>query len=77
MVKSKTLKGKKSKTNSKTKKNMASSYQELCKKKYENKTVRGTPKNWAYKKCLQRKDWDRCKSLPPSGWNNMYRYFCE
>jgi hypothetical protein len=43
-------------------------------KKYFNKTVRGTPKNWAYRKCL--KNPERCQTLPPAGYG-MYRYFCE
>jgi hypothetical protein len=43
--------------------------------KYKDKSVRGTPKNWAYNRCKRTKR-KTCKTLPPQGWN-MYRYFCE
>ena len=42
--------------------------------KYKDKIVRGTPKNWAYKKCI--KSGGKCNTLPPAGYG-MYRYFCE
>ena len=43
--------------------------------KYKDKSVRGTPKNWAYNRCRRTRR-KTCKTLPPQGWN-MYRYFCE
>ena len=67
-----------SKVSSKTKKNNSTggkSKTELCSKKYKDKSIRGTPKNWAYNRCLKN-DWERCKKLPPSG-SNMYREFCD
>ena len=48
----------------------------LCSKKYKDKAVRGTPKNWAYNRCIKKNSWERCKNLPPQGWG-MHRYFCE
>ena len=60
---------------SQTKKLYRKTNEELC-KKYKNKSVRNTPKNWAYNKCIKRHNWEKCKKLPPQGWN-MYRYFCE
>lgn len=48
---------------------------ELC-KKYKDKAIRNTPKNWAYNKCIKLNNWERCKKLPPTGMN-MYRDFCE
>ena len=43
-------------------------------KKFKDKTVRGTPKNWAYKKCI--KSCGNCIKLPPAGYG-MYKYFCD
>ena len=66
----------KSKKNNKTKKSSNSnSVKELCSKKYKDKSVRGTPLNWAYKRCIKH-GWEKCKNLPPAGYG-MYRYFCE
>ena len=66
----------KSKQNNKTKKSSNSnSVKELCSKKYKDKSVRGTPVNWAYKRCIKN-GWEKCKNLPPAGYG-MYRYFCE
>ena len=48
---------------------------ELC-KKYKDKSVRNTAKNWAYNKCIKRNNWEMCKKLPPQGYN-MYKYFCD
>jgi len=48
---------------------------ELC-KKYKDKSIRNTPKNWAYNKCIKRNNWEACKTLPPQGWN-MHKYFCD
>lgn len=48
---------------------------ELCKKYFE-KVIRNTPKNWAYNKCIKRNNWERCKNLPPTN-SNMYRDFCD
>jgi len=60
-----------------TKKNEGKNKQkELCKKKYFGKSVRGTPINWAYKRCVKGPSWERCKNLPPAGYG-MHRYFCE
>ena len=77
--KKKTIKSKKNnKSTNKTKKNNSiggKSKTELCGKKYKDKSVRGTPKNWAYNRCLKN-SWDRCKTLPPAG-RNMYRDFCD
>lgn len=58
-------------------KNNVVSRTKIC-SKYKNKSVRKTPTNWAYKKCMKQpiENIDTCKTLPPSGWN-MYRYFCE
>ena len=58
-----------------TKKIYGKSNKELC-KKYLGKSVRGTPKNWAYNKCIKRNKWESCKTLPPAGYG-MHRYFCE
>jgi hypothetical protein len=58
-----------------TKKLYGKTNKELC-KKYKNKSVRTTPKNWAYNKCIKRNNWEMCKKLPPQGWN-MYKYFCD
>lgn len=46
--------------------------------KYKDQSIRGTPKNWAYDKCMKqpKRRLIYCKSLPPKGWN-MYRYFCD
>ena len=46
--------------------------------KYKDQSIRGTPKNWAYNKCMKqpKSRVNNCKRLPPKGWN-MYRYFCE
>ena len=76
--KSSSKSSKSSKTqNNKTKKSSNSnSVKELCSKKYKGKSVRGTPKNWAYNKCIKTNSWERCKNLPPQGWGR-YRYFCE
>ena len=77
----KTRKSKKlSKASSKTKKNSkggkgVKSKTELCSKKYKDKSIRGTPKNWAYNRCVKN-SWERCNKLPPAGMG-MYRYFCE
>ena len=76
--KTKTKVSKKPKQNNKTKtkKNVnGKSNKELC-NKYKNKSVRGTPKDWAYNKCVKTNNWERCKSLPPKGYN-MYKEFCE
>ena len=70
---------KSNKSNKKNKKNNKSSgksVKELCSHKYKDKAVRGTPKNWAYNRCVKRNSWERCKNLPPAGWG-MPRYFCE
>lgn len=69
-----------SKKSSKTKKTSNSntggkSKTDLCSKKYKDKSIRGTPKNWAYNRCVKN-SWDRCSKLPPAGYG-MYRYFCE
>ena len=75
----KTRKSKKvSKKVSKTNKNNTTggkSKTELCSKKYKDKSIRGTPKNWAYNRCVKN-SWERCNKLPPAGMG-MYRYFCE
>ncbi len=47
---------------------------ELC-KKYKDRSVRGTPKNWAYNRCIKAVNWTACKKLPPSGYS-MGRDFC-
>jgi hypothetical protein len=66
----------KTKKNNKTKKSSNSnSVKELCSKKYKDKSVRGTPVNWAYKRCIK-DGWEKCKNLPPAGYG-MYRYFSE
>ena len=46
--------------------------------KYKDKSVRGTKKNWAYKKCMSKSSniVENCKKLPPQGYN-MYKYFCD
>lgn len=46
--------------------------------KYKDKAIRGTPLNWAYKKCMRHPSdrMETCKTLPPNGYG-MYRYFCE
>ena len=46
--------------------------------KYKDKELRGTPVNWAYKRCMRQPTnmIDKCKTLPPSGWG-MYRNFCD
>ena len=62
-------------SNAQTKKIYGKTNEELC-KKYKGKSVRKTPKNWAYNTCVKRKYWQNCKKLPPQGWN-MHRYFCE
>ena len=62
-------------SNTLTKKSYGMSNKDLCSKKYKDKSVRGTPKNWAYNRCLKH-TFERCKTLPPAGWN-MYRSFCE
>jgi hypothetical protein len=58
---------KKSKKNSnKTKKstkknsklNSGKSKKELCAHKYKDKSIRGTPKNWAYNRCMK-DGWER------------------
>ena len=72
--KNKQLRSSKS-SNTKTKKIFGKTTTELC-KKYKDKSIRNTPKNWAYNKCVKRNNWESCKKLPPNGWN-MYRYFCE
>lgn len=59
-----------------TKKLYGKTNEELCKKKYMGKAIRDTPKNWAYNKCIKRNNWERCKKLPPNGWN-MYKWFCD
>ena len=74
--KSKSHKSKSRTKNNKTKKSSGNSVKELCSKKYKDKEVRGTPKNWAYTKCIKKNSWERCKNLPPQGWG-MHRYFCE
>ena len=48
---------------------------DLCAHKYKDKAIRGTPKNWAYNRCMKN-GWERCKNLPPAGYN-MYKEFCE
>jgi len=66
------------KKSNKTKKNNntgVKSKTELCSKKYKDKSIRGTPKNWAYNRCVKN-SWERCKTLPPAGYG-MHRYFCE
>lgn len=60
--------------NSKNSKNSKSNA-ELC-SKYKGKAIRGTAINWAYNKCINRNNWDACKTLPPNGMG-MHRYFCE
>ena len=62
-------------TKTQTKKLYGKTNEELC-KKYKDKSVRDTPKNWAYNKCIKRNNWEVCKKLPPQGWN-MYKYFCD
>ncbi len=62
-------------SNKQSKKMYGKTNEELC-NKYKNKSVRNTPKNWAYNKCIKHNNWEVCKSLPPQGWN-MYRYFCD
>ena len=47
---------------------------ELC-KKYKDRSVRNTPKNWAYNRCIKSVNWSACKKLPPSGYS-MGRDFC-
>ena len=45
--------------------------------KYKNKSIRKTPVNWAFNRCMRSKDPTvKCRTLPPTGWN-MYRYFCD
>ena len=73
--KSKSHKSKSRTKNNKTKKSSGNSVKELCSKKYKDKEVRGTPKNWAYNRCI-RNPWERCKDLPPKGLG-MYKYFCN
>jgi len=65
----------KSKQNKTKKSSNSNSVKELCSKKYKDKSVRGTPVNWAYKRCIK-DGWEKCKNLPPAGYG-MYRYFCE
>ena len=74
----KSKKTKKSKNTTKKISNIANkvSNKELCSKKYLGKSVRGTPKNWAYNRCIKRNKWESCKTLPPAGYG-MHRYFCE
>ena len=60
---------------SQTKKIYGKTNTELC-KKYKDKAIRNTPKNWAYNKCIKRNNWERCKNLPPTN-SNMYRDFCD
>ena len=69
-------KNKSNKSNNKSKKSSDKSVKELCSHKYKDKEVRGTPKNWAYNRCIKTNSWERCKNLPPAGWG-MPRYFCE
>jgi hypothetical protein len=66
----------KAKDNKTKKSSNTNSVKELCSKKYKDKAVRGTPKNWAYNRCIKKNSWERCKNLPPQGWG-MHRYFCE
>jgi hypothetical protein len=66
----------KAKDNKTKKSSNTNSVKELCSKKYKDKAVRGTPKNWAYNRCIKKNSWERCKNLPPQGWS-MHRYFCE
>ena len=66
----------KTKDNKTKKSSNTNSVKELCSKKYKDKAVRGTPKNWAYNRCIKKNSWERCKNLPPQGWG-MHRYFCE
>ena len=65
-----------SKNTNKTKKSSSNSVKELCSKKYKNKAIRETPKNWAYNRCVKINSWERCKNLPPQGWG-MHHYFCN
>jgi hypothetical protein len=62
----------------KTKKNNYNvSKSDIC-NKYKDQSIRTTPKNWAYNKCMRqpKSRLESCKRLPPKGWN-MYKYFCE
>ena len=73
-------KSKTNKNNNKSKKNNnaligGKTKKELCSHKYKDKAIRGTPKNWAYKRCMKQ-GWERCKNLPPAGYN-MHRDFCD
>ena len=45
---------------------------QLC-KIYKGKEIKGTPKNWAYDKCIKKNNWKRCKSL---NVYNMWTEFC-
>ena len=69
-------KTKKNKKNNKNKKKNNKTKKQVC-AKYKNKSIRKTPVNWAFNRCMRTKDPAvRCTPLPPTGWN-MYRYFCD
>lgn len=73
----KTILKKSMKKNNNKSNNSKTTKSKIC-NKYKDKAIRGTPVNWAYKKCM-RQPIDRintCKTLPPNGYG-MYRYFCE
>jgi hypothetical protein len=74
--KSSSKKSSSNKLNKKNNKSSGKSNKELCSHKYKDKAVRGTPKNWAYNRCVKTNSWERCKNLPPAGWG-MHRNFCD
>jgi len=61
-------------SNSESIKKYGKTNKQLC-KIYKGKSIRDTPKNWAYNKCIKKNTWEKCKSLPPQGWT-MWRDFC-
>jgi len=62
--------------NKKNKKKNNKTKKQVC-AKYKNKSIRKTPVNCAFNRCMRSKDPTvKCRTLPPTGWN-MYRYFCD